>query len=270
RGWGKGYMSKGGLEVNALKKKKIDEVPIRKSTITFANNLLEDPDQGLELDALINLEENMQREKERRSKAKHAPLVLDKEVNKEVDEAYNAQLKFKLEAPGEGSSAVPDSLDHSDSLDSSIWESSDDDKTESDNDYDNGDNDDQTDQFGVLVHGNEQAQPKPQHHSPSVTTTSQEDVSRYFNESLEVEMTYLLNEPMYTKTQTLMVVPLIDTIPEVQEETTNDQLMESPPAVTTKTPLTKSQKKQVKKLLRKAIIVTLALFLRFECSNLVH
>ncbi|GJW24916.1 hypothetical protein Tco_0038727 [Tanacetum coccineum] len=226
-------MSKGGLEVNAPKKK-IDEVPIRKSTITFANNLLEDPDQGLKIDASINLEENRQREKERRSKAKHAPLVLDKEV----DEAYNAQLKFKLE-------------------------------TESDNDYDNGDNDDQTDQFGVLIHGNEQAQPKPQHHSPSVTTTSQEDVSRYFNESPEVEMTYLLNEPMYTKTQTLMVVPLINTIPEVQEETTNDQLMKSSPAITTKTPLTKLHKIQVKKLLRKAIIVTLALFLRFECSNLV-
>ncbi|GJZ16350.1 hypothetical protein Tco_0552027 [Tanacetum coccineum] len=86
-------MSKGGLEVNApKKKKKIDKVPIRKRTITFANNLLKDPDQALELVASINLEENRQREKEWRSKAKHAPLVLDKEV----DEAYNAQLKFKL------------------------------------------------------------------------------------------------------------------------------------------------------------------------------
>ncbi|GJT17386.1 hypothetical protein Tco_0876092 [Tanacetum coccineum] len=96
RGRGKGYMSNGGLE-NAPKKKKIDEVPIRKRAITFANNLLEDPDQGLELDASINLEENRQREKERRLKAKHKPLVLDKEVSKEIGEAYNAKLKFKLE-----------------------------------------------------------------------------------------------------------------------------------------------------------------------------
>nr|GEV63717.1 hypothetical protein [Tanacetum cinerariifolium] len=88
---------------------------------------------------------------------------------REVDEAYNDQLKLKLKAaeqvspdsqllsnlkksskanievhilkqilkgPGEGSSAVLDSPDHSDSFDTSVWESSDDDKIESDNDDD--------------------------------------------------------------------------------------------------------------------------------------
>ncbi|GJV80498.1 hypothetical protein Tco_1516368 [Tanacetum coccineum] len=119
RGRGIGYMCKGGLEVNAPKQKKV-------------------------------------------------ALVLDKEVNK-----YNGLLKFKLKAhehvspeahlllnltkgakeiriecildeirkgPREGSSVVPDSLVHNDSSDNFIWESSDDDKTESDNDSDKGDN----------------------------------------------------------------------------------------------------------------------------------
>ncbi|GKC58378.1 hypothetical protein Tco_1085976 [Tanacetum coccineum] len=181
---------------------------------------------------LVNLEENKQREKEHRSKARHADLVLDKEVKKEVDEAYNAQLKFKLKAheqgPGEGSSAAPDSPDHSDSSNSSIWESCDDDKTESDNDIDKKDNDDDSDKdsnaskdqiegFGILVHDNEpkQRQIELQPHSPSVTITSQED------------------------NQTLTVVPFLDTIPEVQEDPPVDQVTNSPPATTTNIPTIK-------------------------------
>ncbi|GJS44721.1 hypothetical protein Tco_0594842 [Tanacetum coccineum] len=89
RGRGKGYMRKGGLEVNASKKKKA-EVSRRSRTIIVAGNLLEDPDQDVDLAKSINLEENHQREKERRSKARHVALVLEKEVNKEVDEGYNA------------------------------------------------------------------------------------------------------------------------------------------------------------------------------------
>ncbi|GJW03980.1 hypothetical protein Tco_1562836 [Tanacetum coccineum] len=163
RGQGKGYMRRGGLEVNAPKKKKV-EVPRRPRTITIADNLLEDPGQAVDL-------------------AIHAALVLDKEVNKKVDEAYNAQLKFKLRAneqvspeaqlllnlkkgakeskkerileeikkgSGEGSSAMLDSLDHIDSSDNSIWESSDDDMTVSDNDSDKGDNDDDSDKILML------------------------------------------------------------------------------------------------------------------------
>ncbi|GJT46027.1 hypothetical protein Tco_0954742, partial [Tanacetum coccineum] len=101
KGTGKDYMRKDGVEINVPKEKKKPE--------------------------------NKQREKERRSKVRHDALVLDKEV----DEAYNDQMKLKLKAveqgPGEGSSAVPDSPDHSDSSDTSVWESSDDDKIESDN-----------------------------------------------------------------------------------------------------------------------------------------
>ncbi|GJT72598.1 hypothetical protein Tco_1031884 [Tanacetum coccineum] len=116
KGTGKDYMRKDGVEINVPKEKKKPE--------------------ALELVASINLKENKQREKEQRSKVRHDALVLDKEV----DEAYNDQMKLKLKAveqitkgPGEGSSAVPDSPDHSDSSDTSVWESSDDDKIESDN-----------------------------------------------------------------------------------------------------------------------------------------
>nr|GEX79274.1 hypothetical protein [Tanacetum cinerariifolium] len=91
-------------------------------------------------------------------------------------------------------------------------------------------------------------------HSPSVITTSQEDYRRYLNEPPEVEMFDLLNEPVYTKTQTLIVVPLLKSIPKVQEEVPFDQVMDSPPAATTTiTPPTKSKKKRAKKLLKKAI-----------------
>ncbi|GJU96106.1 hypothetical protein Tco_1320862 [Tanacetum coccineum] len=72
-------------------------------------------------------------------------------------------------------------------------------------------------------------------------------------------MTDLLNEPVYTKTQTLTVVPLLDTILEVQEEAPIDQVMESPPAATTNTPPTNSSqcvnevKNQLPKFVPKSI-----------------
>ncbi|GKA87760.1 hypothetical protein Tco_0809524 [Tanacetum coccineum] len=133
KGRGKGYMKKGGLEVNAPKKKRAD-VPRRK--------------------------------------------LLEKEVNKEVDKTYNAQLKVKLKAPQqishaahslldlkkgvkeskkqrileeivkalrEGLGVAPNSPDHSDSTNNSIWESTNDDKTESDKDSDHGDESDNSD-----------------------------------------------------------------------------------------------------------------------------
>ncbi|GJV67714.1 hypothetical protein Tco_1483223 [Tanacetum coccineum] len=193
-----------------------------------------------------------------RTKAIHATLVLEKDVNKQVDEAYNAHLKLKLKAQKqispaaqlfldlkkgakeskrqrileeirkaskEGSGAAPESLNHSDSSDNSIWKSTDDDKTKSDN-SDNGDDDDdsdkdsddeedQTTSFEILVHEKEPVQPQPE---------------------LQPQM-----------------VPLLDTITEVQEEIANDQVMESPPAATTNAPLTKSKKKRAHKILKKEI-----------------
>ncbi|GJY56068.1 hypothetical protein Tco_0455183 [Tanacetum coccineum] len=65
KGQGKGYMYKGDMEVNALMpKKKKDAVPRRSRTITFVDNLLEDPDQALDYAKFVNEEENQQREKE--------------------------------------------------------------------------------------------------------------------------------------------------------------------------------------------------------------
>ncbi|GJY16736.1 hypothetical protein Tco_1065333 [Tanacetum coccineum] len=72
---------KGGLEVNAPKKKTTD-IATRKHTITFADNMLEDPDEGLQLGDQVNLEEFRKTKKERRTKSKHASLVIEKEVNK--------------------------------------------------------------------------------------------------------------------------------------------------------------------------------------------
>ncbi|GJY77991.1 hypothetical protein Tco_0483792 [Tanacetum coccineum] len=153
-GQGKGYMRKGDMEINVPKrKKKKSKVPMKQRIITIAVNLLEDLDKALELAAQINLEEYQKQEKEQRNKARHATLVLENDVNKQVDEACVAQMKLKLKAqkqvspeeqlllnlkqganeskkqrileeiikaPGEGACAVPGSPYHSDSSDNSI------------------------------------------------------------------------------------------------------------------------------------------------------
>ncbi|GKA53105.1 hypothetical protein Tco_0746420 [Tanacetum coccineum] len=49
KGLGKGYMRKGDMEVNSLTPKKEKDVVSRRSrTITFADNLLEDPNQAFD------------------------------------------------------------------------------------------------------------------------------------------------------------------------------------------------------------------------------
>ncbi|GJW76136.1 hypothetical protein Tco_0137818 [Tanacetum coccineum] len=201
------YMCKCDMEINVPKpKKKKTEVPRKQQTIAFADNLLEDPDEALDLAAQINLEEHYKQEKERKSKARHATLVLKKDVNK---------LKEKI----------------------LIMEM-------------------QVTSFKIRAHDKDPRQPQPelQSHSPSVTITSNEDVSRYLNDPPEVQMIELLNEPIYTETTTLTVIPLLDTIHETQEDNFVDKVMESPPATTiTITPPIKSNKKREKSLLKKAI-----------------
>ncbi|GJT67788.1 disulfide-isomerase-like protein [Tanacetum coccineum] len=98
RGRGKGYMGRGGMEVNVDKKIKKVEVPRKKRTITVADNLLEDPEQALELAVSVNLEEHRKREEELRTKARHVAVVLSKEVDKEVNEGFREQMKLKLKA----------------------------------------------------------------------------------------------------------------------------------------------------------------------------
>ncbi|GJT60699.1 hypothetical protein Tco_1004232 [Tanacetum coccineum] len=196
-----------------------------------ADNLLEDPDHAVHLVMSVSLEENKQREKESRSKVRHAALVVDKEVNKEVDIAYNDQLNTNTmlktvstlsEAQlllniKKGVKAVEKAIN--------------------------------SNRFRRVP----QEKAQLQSYSPNVTTTSQEVVSRYLNETLEVEMTNLMHEPVYIKIQTLTVVPLLDTIPKVHEEPLIDQVMDSPPAITINTTPTKSKQKRAKTLLKKAI-----------------
>ncbi|GJS49998.1 hypothetical protein Tco_0600119 [Tanacetum coccineum] len=235
RGQGKGYMRKGNMEINVPKpKKKKYEVPRRQRTITFADNLLEDPDEALE----------------------HATLVLEKDVNKQVDEAYDAQLKLKLKDQKQTKSENSyhgDQSDKSDHDDESVDSDNGDDVNDSDKDSDA--EEDQTTSFEIRAHDKEpeQPQPEPQPHSPSVTITSHEDVNRYLNDLPEVEMVELLNEPMYTESTTLTVVPILDTIHETQEDDHVDNVKESSPATTTITPPTKTNKKRAKTLLKKAI-----------------
>ncbi|GKA34288.1 hypothetical protein Tco_0720717 [Tanacetum coccineum] len=133
-------------------------------------------------------------------------------------------------ALGEGSSAAPDSLDHSYSFDNSIWDSTNDDKTKSEKDSDHGDK-----SFEIRAHDKEPEQPQLeiQYHSPSVTIMSQKDVSRYLNDPHEVQITELLNEPMYTETTTETVIPLLDSIHETQEDNPVDKVMKSTPDTTT-------------------------------------
>ncbi|GKD02771.1 hypothetical protein Tco_1177745 [Tanacetum coccineum] len=199
----------------------------------------------------------------------------DVDLAKEVDKAYDAQLKLKLKAqkqrspvaqslldlkrghkeskkehileeirkaPTEGSGTAPDSPYHSDSSDNSIWDSNGNDKTKSDKDSDHGDDNDDSDKdFDV---GEDQ----------TTGFSILEYYSRFLNEPSKVEMSDLLNEPVYTETQTLIAVPLLESIPEVQEQALVDQVIDSPPAATiTITPPTKLKKKQAKKLLKKAI-----------------
>nr|GEV49507.1 hypothetical protein [Tanacetum cinerariifolium] len=79
-------------------KKKKSKVPRKQQTITLTDNLLEDPDEALDLATQINLEEHQKQEKERRSKARHATLMPAKHVNKQANEAYAAQMKLNLKA----------------------------------------------------------------------------------------------------------------------------------------------------------------------------
>ncbi|GJV61984.1 hypothetical protein Tco_1468084 [Tanacetum coccineum] len=150
-------------EVKAPKKKKV-EVPRRHRTIPDADNLLEDPDQAVDLVMSVDEAYNNQLKfklKAVKQVSAYAQLLLDlKQGQKASREAQI--LKQIPKGPREGSNAVPNSPDHSDSFDSSIWETSDDEKTKSDNDSDNADNDDtaQTDQF-VLIHRKEQLEPEP-------------------------------------------------------------------------------------------------------------
>ncbi|GJV30886.1 hypothetical protein Tco_1391286 [Tanacetum coccineum] len=181
------------MEVNPPKsKKQKDTVPRRSRTITFANNVLPDPDEAF--DSAI-VEKRQSRESKKQS-------ILE---------------EIKRKAPGEGSGGAPESLDHSNSS-----ESANDDKTKSE----------------------KQTRTKPQLQSPNVTTTLAEDFTRYLNDPNEVQISELVNEPLYTEATTLTVNPVLK-----MQEHPAENVTTTPPA----NPPTRTKKKRTKTLLRKAI-----------------
>ncbi|GJV36368.1 hypothetical protein Tco_1408845 [Tanacetum coccineum] len=115
--------------------------------------------KGFRVSCVTNLEEHKQREKEQRTNTKHAALVLDKEVDQEVNEAYNDQLKFKPKVVEQISLDTQLLLDLKKASKASReeLETSDNDKTKSKNDSNNASDvgDDQTKSFEILVHNKE-------------------------------------------------------------------------------------------------------------------
>ncbi|GKA69570.1 hypothetical protein Tco_0775634 [Tanacetum coccineum] len=173
------------MEVNPPKsKKQKDTIPRRSRTITFANNVLPDPDEAFD------------RESKKQS-------ILE---------------EIKRKAPGEGLGGAPESLDHneSDKSDNAI-ESAEFENDESDKDIDDDEN--RIIEFVIKPNNKkpEQTRTKPQLQSPNVTTTLAEDFTRYLNDPNEVQISELVNEPLYTKATTMTVNPVLETIHEMQE-----------------------------------------------------
>nr|GEU54750.1 hypothetical protein [Tanacetum cinerariifolium] len=149
-------------------------------------------------------------------------------------ESKKQMILYKIKkALGEGSGAEPDSPDHSDSSDNSIWDSTDDDKTESEEDYDHEDESNKYDQEDKSV-ATDNKDDDNDSEKDSNAEEDQIDVSRYLNDPPNIEITELLNEPMYTDTTTLAVVPLLDTIHETKEDDFANKVENSTPANTSK------------------------------------
>ncbi|GJT11593.1 hypothetical protein Tco_0858635 [Tanacetum coccineum] len=158
--------------------------------------------------------------------------------------------EIKRKNRGEGSGAAPEAPDYSSSSDDSSQYANDD-KTESvrdsdhdksDTDYEKGDEsdksafdeesaksdesdkdsdnaDDQTNAYVINPYDKVPEQPPKEFPtlSPSVTTTSVEDYTRYLNDSKDVQMSELLNKPLYTEATTMTVSLILETIHETQE-----------------------------------------------------
>ncbi|GKG07894.1 hypothetical protein Tco_0333726, partial [Tanacetum coccineum] len=109
-------------------------------------NVFSDLDEAFEYAKQVSIEETEQRELKRRTKRRHARIMLERQVNKEKQGKESKKQaileEIKRTNIGEGSSAAPESLGHSSSFyDSS--ESATDDKTESKStsDHDESNND---------------------------------------------------------------------------------------------------------------------------------
>ncbi|GKA09785.1 hypothetical protein Tco_0689218 [Tanacetum coccineum] len=178
-------MRQGGVEINVDEKRKV-EVPRKKRTNTVADNLLEDPDQALD-------------------------LAVSKGSTASREESIPQKIPKGL---GKGLGVKPNIQDYkdddSDDFDNITWTS--DEKTYDD---DSHIGDDQTGMYGIHFYGNEEKQPTLKSHSPSITCSSQEDVTRYLNEQPGFELTDIMCKPVQTDIQKTFVVPILEGNPEV-------------------------------------------------------
>ncbi|GJU31895.1 hypothetical protein Tco_1175484 [Tanacetum coccineum] len=167
---GKGLIRRG--DVPTPKKKK-DVVLRRKRSITIDDNVFSDLDEAFEYAKQVSIEETEQRELKRRTKRRHARIMLERQVNKEVDEVYllygSAGVRVITAAGGR-------SYKENSRFKRKV-------ATDSDND------DDQTEDFVIKLHDKEPKQPPKTLPtlSASVTTTSSEDYKRYLNDPKDVQ-----------------------------------------------------------------------------------
>nr|GEW24745.1 hypothetical protein [Tanacetum cinerariifolium] len=174
------------------KKKKKAAAPTQSESSHTKDNEVSDNDEDLKYANQVSIEEFKKQEKERRTKHRRARIVLERQVNKEVDEGKESKKQSILEEikrkdKGEGSEHDKSNND-SNRGDKSDKTSSDEESSEydeSDKDSDNGAN-----QTRALMI-------KPTL-SPSVTTSAK-DVSRYLIEPPKIQMTEILNEPVHTE-----------------------------------------------------------------------
>ncbi|GJX12748.1 hypothetical protein Tco_0204506, partial [Tanacetum coccineum] len=178
RGQGNGYMRKGDMEINIPKpKKQKDAVPRRSRTITFADNMLEDPEQALDYAKLVKLKAQKQASPE-------AQLLLN--LKKQTKESKKQRILEEIRKAPKKNSTDDDKTeserdsDNGDDNDKSNNEDESVDSENDDSDKDSNDDDDQAANFVIRLHEKEPKQPQkePQLHSPSFTTTSSEDISR--------------------------------------------------------------------------------------------
>ncbi|GJY09074.1 hypothetical protein Tco_0377259 [Tanacetum coccineum] len=96
----------GNLEVNVSSKPKNDVVPRRKRTITIADNIIETEDEAVMLVKSVSIDEQRLKQQELMTQ-----LMIDKEVNKDVDKAFNAEKGKKFKGVATVDLAVQSLLD---------------------------------------------------------------------------------------------------------------------------------------------------------------
>ncbi|GJX04195.1 hypothetical protein Tco_0190111 [Tanacetum coccineum] len=220
KGQGKGFMQKGKFMVNPPKpkKKKIqfqgvqEQSPLLISCCNIKMKLL---------NMLRSLIWKKLRKEKLNEEANNGMLELCATLeSSDHSDSYDSSNDDKTES--ERDSDHENSYNDSEHGDESDKSDSDKESDESENDKsdkDYVDVDDQTAKFMIKPHDKEPEQPPKelQIQSPSVSRTSAEDFTRYLNDPNEVQMSELLNEPLYNEDTTKTVTSLLETIQETQE-----------------------------------------------------